>query len=44
MQLVSREVLFDVMKHKRPITLSKSMNEAESSAYKTFCKVAEDEF
>ena len=44
MQLVSREVLFDVMAKKKAITLSQSIDEAETSAYKTFCRKATTEY
>lgn len=44
MQLVSREVLFDVMANRRAITLSQSIDEAETKAYQTFCRKATTEY
>lgn len=42
MQLVSREILFDVMKKKKPISFSNvnALNESNSSAYDEFCRYA----
>lgn len=41
MYLVSREILFDIMRNKKPVSLSES---EESNAYKAFCKKTADEY
>lgn len=40
MQLISRELLFDIMSHKKKVTLS----ESETAAFETFKKKADDEY
>lgn len=44
MQLVSREVLFDVMKDKKPVEWRQGFNESEMKAFQTFVKKTNDEF